>query len=923
PASVTITQLEPVVFLRGQSASGQDARGRHQIVNIDAPPSQLRALVTVSLPKPSKIKEISVSLTGTARTDWPEGIGPNRLETVEEVTIFKQLLTLYNAKHEDAESNRPRRNSVGPGIGLQDDIDWDYAAAAHASSSSSRTPVATPRGHDQRSTSAGGANGSNLARQIAGAAAKAGTAIIPPTLRPDIGLVRPKDSTPSRSNRPPLQRTGSGTSSWANSAASPDSRISSPAQSPSARFQGSASVSPSARSGADAFAEAFGRTRLSPSASLADLSLHDQESRGRLRSPPQDLSQWHDYFESQGHERPPLYAPRSAPLQGYDSWPTEPMSADGTVSSSENTEASVAASASSSTARLTSQSAESASAEPGSRTGSTLEATRTAHSAAPAKSILHNQPAAGACSRSRDHSVRFDPQSRVDEAASGSTSSVNGRSASRSAPNSRRNSMEIVDKNKPAAKQRSSTKAATDTGNKTKKPGFKNLIHTLLKEPDTTKGHGDEAASVGPSDSKEFKKGTYTYPICISLPSNLPPTLHADFGFNRYVLKVNVVRAGALTPNLLAEREIKLVHAPDEDALEETGSIVVERCWEDVLSYMVVFSGKSFPIGQRIPLWLKFIPLGKVKIHRIIATLEERTDYFAKGRRVARHEVPRKWTLLKLAHTKGNEPILPIMSDSANALDESPVGPLARLAADDDMDSDVLTSILDPTGPWELATDLMIPASGTTRINMSTNHDRSNIAVHHLVRLAIRVEKPEGVYGDGSSSSPSSGKDHKMYDIVIEAPITLTSAHTAVEWTSLPNYWNLPDEPSESVAARSPVSDGGAMSTGTARQSVPVPVLTSRTGLVGSRAAAGTTSPPGMRSPSAHASGSAPMSRNPTQSSRQWLALSAENVARDGTGSSSAGMRPGREAPPPPAYQPNARNGETTVASTSMNRSAS
>uniref|UniRef100_V5EYP1 Arrestin C-terminal-like domain-containing protein n=1 Tax=Kalmanozyma brasiliensis (strain GHG001) TaxID=1365824 RepID=V5EYP1_KALBG len=567
PASVTLTQLEPVIFLRGQSSSGEDARGRRRPVNIDAPPSQLRGLVTLYLPKPSKIKEITVTLKGTARTDWPEGIGPNRVEQVEEMTIFNHDISLYNAKHDKANlaAIRPRSNSVGPGIGLQEDVDWDYAAArANARMTATSTPSRSPststsrqvssssRKEEDRPKSSSGNGSSNLARQIAGVAAKAGTAIIPPTLRPDLGLSKPKDQT---------------------------------------------------------------------------------------------------------------------------------------------------------------------------------------------------------------------------------------------------SSVEVQDASNKGSKGKSSSKSSNDS--KTKKPGLKMLINGLLKEPqaDSRTNHDEPVHS----ESKEFKKGTYTYPICISLPSNLPPTLHADFGFNRYVLRANVVRAGALTPNLVAEREVNLIHAPDEDALEETDSIVVERCWEDLLSYMVVFSGKSFPIGQQIPLWLKFVPLGKVKIYRILATLEERTDYFAKGRRVARHEVPRKWTLLKIGHASATEPILPILSDSADAFDQSPLAPLARVAAGDSQDSDALPSILDPTGPWELATNLVIPASGTTRINLSTNHSKSNIAVHHLIRLSIRVGKSDGeweVWNDPAGSSSSAAKPTpQLFDIIIEAPITLTSSHTATDFTALPNYWSLPAEP--------------------------------------------------------------------------------------------------------------------------------
>ena len=533
PASVTITQLEPVVFLRGQSSSGEDARGRRRPVNIDAPPSQLRGLVTLYLPKPSKIKEITVSLKGTAKTDWPEGIGPNRVELVEEMTIFHHTISLYNAKHDKAISagTRPRSNSVGPGIGLQDDVDWEYAAAAAAaaassrnaarttsrstSASSSRQANGTNRKDDERPKSSGangGSGGSNLARQIAGAAAKAGTAMIPPTLRPDMGLNKSKDSFSSSSSsrsRPTLQRTGSGTTEWTPYATSPDSNATTPAQSPS-----------------------FSRGASAASSHVGTPALSYLDVRPPHSAQHQDLSRWHDYFESQGHERPPLYAPRSAPLQGYDAWPTQlPLESPSTeqVAHASDFSASTGNSVSSNADQSTSVET-SADANANANAGATSSATHAVPgqspprsagistagtSAPPGRSILHTQPPTAP--RAKDQVVRFDPQSRVDNApnpnGNGSTPRSNGQ---RSTPSSRRNSVELHDNSNKGSKGKLSTKSSSDS--KSKKPGLKTLINGLLKEPVADhKPHSEDAAN---SDSKEFKRA----PTPIPSASRCPPT---------------------------------------------------------------------------------------------------------------------------------------------------------------------------------------------------------------------------------------------------------------------------------------------------------------------------------------------------------------------------------------------------------------
>jgi hypothetical protein len=101
-------------------------------------------------------------------------------------------------------------------------------------------------------------------------------------------------------------------------------------------------------------------------------------------------------------------------------------------------------------------------------------------------------------------------------------------------------------------------------------------------------------------DWREFKKGVYSYSVSLPLPANLPPTIHADFGSNTYTLKAVVRRPGALTPNLSCEKEVVLIHAPDEEGGEETDSIVVERTWEEALTYRVFVSGRSFACGSKV-----------------------------------------------------------------------------------------------------------------------------------------------------------------------------------------------------------------------------------------------------------------------------------------------------------------------------------
>jgi hypothetical protein len=70
PLQIRLT--EPVIFLRGPS-TGTDFRGRPQTVVRDGQPAIVRGLLTLRLNKPTRIRNISISLEGKSRTEWPEG----------------------------------------------------------------------------------------------------------------------------------------------------------------------------------------------------------------------------------------------------------------------------------------------------------------------------------------------------------------------------------------------------------------------------------------------------------------------------------------------------------------------------------------------------------------------------------------------------------------------------------------------------------------------------------------------------------------------------------------------------------------------------------------------------------------------------------------------------------------------------------
>lgn len=264
----------------------------------------------------------------------------------------------------------------------------------------------------------------------------------------------------------------------------------------------------------------------------------------------------------------------------------------------------------------------------------------------------------------------------------------------------------------------------------------------------------------------ELRAGTHAFPFSWSLPPGLPPTLHADFGHIEYVLRACVRRGGALAPNLSTQTEVTLVQAPDP----ATEPLVIERACDDMLAYTLVVGARSVPIGTRIPLTLRCVPLSKVRVLRLVVALEEATEYYANARRVVRHELPRKWTLMHLA--AGGGALLPA-ADAAE-LAHSPVGALVEAAAARSREpADVRDAPLRATGPWELALDPLVSLD-QRRINISSMHGHSNTAVQHTLRVVLRVERADA--------------QRRIVDMVMAVPIELTHSKTAAEWLALPTY---------------------------------------------------------------------------------------------------------------------------------------
>ncbi|KAF8633417.1 hypothetical protein AX17_004588 [Amanita inopinata Kibby_2008] len=287
------------------------------------------------------------------------------------------------------------------------------------------------------------------------------------------------------------------------------------------------------------------------------------------------------------------------------------------------------------------------------------------------------------------------------------------------------------------------------------------------------------------SDWKEFKKGTYTYPISISIPGHAPPTLHCQFGSVVWRLKAVVHRPGAFKPRWSTVREVIVVASPVEDDTEDTENIVVERHWEQQLQYLLTVSGRSFYIGGTIPISFTLLPLSKIRVHKIVVCLEERVDYYTQMRRIARTDPITQIVLLSIkGEGKGDDPILPLESDDVDAFRKSPLYALVR---PDDDPSEMASSLMGP-GPWEFYQELKLPSS-CNQLHFTNRNRRSNVSITHTLKWTIRVER-----GDDLHINPKTGR-RKMFDIVVQSPVHILSCRCNPDWTALPGYGEKYSDP--------------------------------------------------------------------------------------------------------------------------------
>jgi len=155
---------------------------------------------------------------------------------------------------------------------------------------------------------------------------------------------------------------------------------------------------------------------------------------------------------------------------------------------------------------------------------------------------------------------------------------------------------------------------------------------------------------------KVFYPGTYDYSFELPIDHHQLETTKLQYGHVKWELEATIERAGAFKPNLHGAKEIAVVRIPDQLSLEMSEPISISRQWEDQMHYDIMISGKSFPIGAKIPIAFKLTPLAKVQIHKLKVFVTESIEYWTNDRRVTRKDPGRKILLLEKTAGKPLDP---------------------------------------------------------------------------------------------------------------------------------------------------------------------------------------------------------------------------------------------------------------------------
>ncbi|KAL2155685.1 hypothetical protein VTH82DRAFT_427 [Thermothelomyces myriococcoides] len=306
---------------------------------------------------------------------------------------------------------------------------------------------------------------------------------------------------------------------------------------------------------------------------------------------------------------------------------------------------------------------------------------------------------------------------------------------------------------------------------------------------------------------KIFHPGTYEYSFELPIDHSQLETAKLPFGSVRWDLETTVERAGAFKPNLHGSREVSIVRLPDQMSLETVEPISINRLWEDQLHYDIVISGKSFPIGAKIPIAFKLTPLAKVQLHKLKVYVTENIEYWTNDRRVTRRDVGRKILLLEKAAGKPldkrfSASDVRVVSGgelSQEQREEARMMAARRRVRDAARNHRLPEPLPEPSDNLLGDLDLGLESFwGSTEIEMNVQlptcemmaHDKQlrlhpdcswkNVNVYHWIKVVMRISR--------SDPDDPTGKRRRHFEISIDSPFTILDCRATQANTALPRY---------------------------------------------------------------------------------------------------------------------------------------
>lgn len=258
---------------------------------------------------------------------------------------------------------------------------------------------------------------------------------------------------------------------------------------------------------------------------------------------------------------------------------------------------------------------------------------------------------------------------------------------------------------------------------------------------------------------RTFEPGEYFYNFELPIPQSLPESMENKYGSVHYLLEGSIERPGTFRSKVSGRHTVVFVRCPSDNNIEINEPIAISKPWEDQLLYDIVISGKAFPIGTRVPIAIKLIPLAKIELHRVRVYITETSEYFCKNKRVHRMEPTRKFLIQERISREGI---------TGNLLLE--------------LGSEFLSSV-------DLDLECEIPETfphKKEKLHPFSTYE--NIKVHHWIKVTLRISRP-----DPNPNSDSGKKKH--YEVSIDSPIHLLDPQCTNTNVYLPAYIDRTDRP--------------------------------------------------------------------------------------------------------------------------------